>query len=394
VLATGAGAIAAILAWRFASHPEVLAWFRPAIWQAVLRLWAKSPLVGVGPGGLGDAAGQVRLLHADHIGHYQYLISYAESTPLGLLVQTGLVGFGIAVVAGILWLLRARRDGALSFAPLLSVMMGMAVMAAFHDVVTLEIVVWWWVLALGLIEAAHGISSRSFRQAPEQPVSRTLRGLVLALVVRWGIVQPAWARWLWRPDPPDTVQAARAQAAERWYDQPLEWRVRSLLDERAWTWPTAAEALATGREAVRIHPGASRLWLILGQVNYRILTDLGPWPDSVSGARAAFARASELEPYQPWPWLEWARLERELGNLDESAELARRALAAEPHAVRARLFLARVELDRGNMQLAREALESAAASTVLRKRAGLTTYEKELLAAPTWQFREIEETLR
>ena len=74
--------------------------------------------------------------------------------------------------------------------------------------------------------------------------------------------------------------------------------------------------------------------------------------------------------------------------------MARRALAAEPHAVRARLFLARVELDRGNMRLAREALESAAASTVFRKRAGLTTYEKELLAAPMWQFREIEEALR
>ncbi len=74
--------------------------------------------------------------------------------------------------------------------------------------------------------------------------------------------------------------------------------------------------------------------------------------------------------------------------------MARRALAAEPHAIRARLFLARVELDRGNMRSAREALESAAASTVLRKRAGLTTYEKELLAAPMWQFREIEEALR
>ncbi len=67
---------------------------------------------------------------------------------------------------------------------------------------------------------------------------------------------------------------------------------------------------------------------------------------------------------------------------------------AEPHAIRAQLFLARVELDRGNMRLAREALESAAASTVLRKRAGLTTYEKELLEAPMWQFREIEEALR
>ena len=217
VLAIGTGAIMAVVVWRFASHSEVLAWFRPTIWRAVLHLWATHPLVGVGPGGLGDAAGAVRLLHADHVGHHQYLISYAESTPLGLLVQTGLVGLGIAVVAAVLWLLRARRDGALSFAPLRSGVVGMAVMAAFHDVVTLEIVVWWWVLAFGLIEAARGTSRPSCHQVPEQPLARTARGLVLALIVLWGIVEPAWARWLWRTDPPDTVQVARAQAAERWY---------------------------------------------------------------------------------------------------------------------------------------------------------------------------------
>jgi lipopolysaccharide biosynthesis regulator YciM len=74
--------------------------------------------------------------------------------------------------------------------------------------------------------------------------------------------------------------------------------------------------------------------------------------------------------------------------------LVRRALNVEPHAIRAWLFLGRVELDRGNVRLAREALESARSSSALRKRVGLKTYEKELLAGPAWQFRELEEALR
>ncbi len=66
------------------------------------------PLFGVGPGGLVDAAGPTRLLHEDHVGQHQFLVTYAESTPLGLLVQTGAVGLALAVVAAGLWLRRGR----------------------------------------------------------------------------------------------------------------------------------------------------------------------------------------------------------------------------------------------------------------------------------------------
>lgn len=393
-LVTGAGAIAAILVWRFVSQPDILAWFRPSIWQAVLLLWTAHPLVGVGPGGLVDAAGPVRLLHDDHVGQHQFLITYAESSPLGLAVQLGLVGCVIAAVAVVLWARHSQRAGAPTSAPWWALVIGMTVMAAFHDFVTIEIVLWWWALALGLIEASGGTSSGPYRRLPEHWWARTLRGLVLAFVVLWGVVQPAWARWLWRVEAKDAALVARANAAEPWFDRPLEWQVRSLLDQRVWTWQTAAEALAVANKAVRVHPGASRLWLILGQVQYRVITDFGPWPESVVDARAAFARAAELEPHLPWPWLEWARLERSLGNLDESVSLVRKALAAEPHAIRARLFLARVELDLGNVRLARQALEAARTSSALRTRAGLKPYEQELLSAPAWQFREIDEALQ
>jgi cytochrome c-type biogenesis protein CcmH/NrfG len=129
-------------------------------------------------------------------------------------------------------------------------------------------------------------------------------------------------------------------------------------------------------------------------VRARVVGDFGPWPDSVRVAREAFARAVELEPHQPWSLLEWARFERNLGRTDDAVNLVRRALGEEPHTVRARLFLARLELDRGGVKAAREAYEAAVESARLRARLDLNAYERELLGAPMWQFRELEEALR
>ena len=56
--------------------------------------------------------------------------------------------------------------------------------------------------------------------------------------------------------------------------------------------------------------------------------------------------------------------------------------------------LARLELDRGQLENAREALERAEASDRLRTRRGLNGYERELIAAPRWQFQELQEALR
>jgi hypothetical protein len=62
--------------------------------------------------------------------------------------------------------------------------------------------------------------------------------------------------------------------------------------------------------------------------------------------------------------------------------------------VQARLFLARLELDRGAVGAAHEAYVAAAESARLRARIDLNRYERELLAAPSWQFRELAEALR
>jgi len=393
-LVVGAGALgaAAVLAWRFVSQPDILAWYRPAIWMGVLKIWAAHPLMGVGPGGLADAAGPARLLHADHIGQHQFLIAYAESSPLAVLVQTGVVGVLLAALAAVLWARSAKARHLLASLALRAALVAMIVIGLFHDLLTVDVVLWWWAIAFGLLE------SKGFAMKNPEPVvgdraARTAVAFAILVVMLWGVVAPSWARWLWSTEDRNVQVMERAVRAEPWYDTPLEWRVRALLLIEPWTWEDAAEALARSRHAVRIHSGAARRWGDLALVNARIVTDFGPWPDAVEGARSAFAHACELEPHLPWHWLEWARLERTMGDPEKASAQARRALAEEPNTVRAWLFLARLGLDSGRIGEAREALTRAQAAASKSRLPGLNAYERELLAAPAWQFRELEEAL-
>jgi len=273
-------------------------------------------------------------------------------------------------------------------------LVAMAVMGAFHDMLTVDVVLWWWALSIGLMEASADPPNPTNGLSISSASGRTVVGLAFSFIVLWGVVQPAWARWVWRSEKPNQVVAARTLRIEPWFDAPLEWQTRELLKESQWSWETVAEATAVSGEAVRVHPGAARLWSIRATVHARVVAEFGPWPDSVDGAREGFARAVRLEPHQPWSFLEWARFERNLGNADDAVNLVRRALDEEPHTVRARLFLARLELDRGAVEAAREAYEAAVDSARLGTRLDLNAYERELLSAPTWQFDELREALR
>jgi len=393
-IATGALGATAILVWRFVSQPDILAWFRPSIWAAVLRLWAEHPIVGVGPGGLVDAMGAMRILHADHVGQRQFLIAYAESSPLAVLVQTGAVGFLLVLTAVVLWLRGTRTTGTLASAPFRAALAAMAAMAAFHDLITADIVLWWWAAVLGIMEAPNLRGRAAESSVVGKRGARAATAAIFVYVVLWGVVEPSWARWLWRSGNHDVALVDRTVRAEPWYWVPLDWRANELFAKTKWDWETAGEAMTRSREALDVRSGSGVLWGGVALTQARVVSDLGPWPDAVREARRAFSRAAELEPHQPWYWLEWARFERTMGRIDEAVGLARRAVAEEPHAVRAWLFIARLELDRGQVDAARRALSIARTSFAMRARHNLNTYERDLLDAPAWQFREIEEALQ
>jgi len=146
------------------------------------------------------------------------------------------------------------------------------------------------------------------------------------------------------------------------------------------------------RVAVETDPGKYLLWSDFARVRRRVTLELGSWPDAVEGVRHGFSRACALEPKLPWTWLESARFERSLGNLDVAARHARQAVAAEPFFVRGWLFLTRVETDLGHIESARRSLALAKEAKKRQFKAS-THYEHELLRAPDWQFAELHAAL-
>jgi O-antigen ligase len=381
-VAGGAALGLAALLWRFASQPDFLAWHRIAIWRAALAIWSHRPWTGVGPGCLVEAAGVERILHPDQVGRYQFVISFAESTPLAVLVQTGVVGLGLAVVAALGWWRRRRESGV---APPTAFRAGLAAAVTFglfHDVLTLDVVLWWWATVLGCLEAGTATPATAPAGRPA-PGTRAAIGLALAWLTLWGVTAPAMARWRASRSQPTSGEVERILRLEPWYADAPAARVEALLGApERWSWTEAGEALTWAREAARVHPGLARRWAALGTVHLRVLTDLGGTTHDAEAARRALDRACALDPHLPWHWLERARLERVLGDRDGAVRLCRRALAEEPNTVRGWLMLARLELEAGRVAGAREAVAEATRRAALVGRPGLTDYERELLVLP------------
>ena len=376
----GAGSVLAlgVLAWRFISQPDVLAWHRVSIWWAVLKIWLTRPLTGVGPGCLVEAAGTERILHAEEVGRYQFVVGYAESTPLAILVQLGLLGVVLACLVVGTWFLGAHRSQVLRSRPVVASLAAIVVLSLFHDFLTLDLVLWWWAVLVGCIGARAQLSI----DAPPLERTNSLRwsaAVVMVWLTAWGILTPAFARWTWHADEPTTPHVIRTLRIEPWLSTAPAGRVRRLMDDPdQWGWQEAAEALHWARTAVNAHPGLARLWADLGNVHLRILTDLGGTEHDVEAARATLTRACELDPRLPWHWLERARLERVSGNLELAIRWTRHALEQEPNTIRGWLFLSRLELELGRMGAARDALTEAERLSRL-DRSNLNDYELELV---------------
>ena len=392
VVAASTVALGLVL-WRFVQSPDSLAWHRLEIWRALWPLVADHPLVGVGPGWLEEATGVVRIAHHGSIARWGHIIGSAESTPYGLLVRTGFVGLGLAVFGGTLWWRRERSEGRAPSKGGLAVAAGIGVLAVFHDYLMVDVVLWWWAVLLGAVCAIDHAPAEGRRRELPGGAWRLVAGLAGGFLVLWTIAQPAHARRLWWSAPSTAELAERAVRAEPWFAEPSRWRAGDLLQREPWSWETAAEALGWSRRAAATHPGSSRVWMEVGQAHGRVITDLGPWPDAIDGARDGYRRATELEPHLPWAWLQWAQLERTLGHTEDARRLAERAVAEEPNFVRGRLLLARMNLDAGDRATAIEAFDQGRSAFELRRRGSLTDYERDLLRAPGWQVEEIARAL-
>jgi hypothetical protein len=381
-----------LLAWRFAVRPDALAWHRVEIWRALWPLVAGAPLHGVGPGWLEEATGVVRIAHEGGIARWGHVIGSAESTPYGLLVRTGFVGLGFAAAAAAAWWRRTRRcpDRLPVAAP--AVLAGMAVLALFHDFLDVDVVLWWWAALAGLALPLPPAAGGERREAGALRV-RVPAALALAFAVLWSVATPALARRAWWSGPSTAARAERAERAEPWFSEPLEWRVDELLARPEWSWPEAAEAISWSRRAVDVHPGRAQAWSTLGEVHARVVAELGPWPDALDGAREGFGRATALEPHLPWHWARWAAFERSAGRLEEASRLVDRALAEEPHFVRGWLLRSRLELDRGDGAAAAASFERARTSALAGRGQSLSDYERDLLRAPAWQVEELAAAL-
>lgn len=377
-----AGIAASAVVWRFVSQPDLLAWHRVSIWWTVIKIWATRPLTGVGPGSLVEAAGVERILHPDEIGRYQFVVGVAESSPLGVLVQLGVVGMLIAVVVTVLWLTALRQRGTLRQSPVQAAVLSVACFALFHDLLTADPVLWWWAVLAGCAERPFRTAD-GHRSGSSPRAARWILGMAMLWLTAWGVVAPAWARVVFRAGPPAASRVERALRLEPWFDDAPAARARMLTETpEPWSWRTAAEALHWAERARRAHPGLARRWADLGLVHLRVLTDLGGTDHDAEAARDALTRACELDPHLPWHWLERARLERVLGDSDQAVRFVHRALAEEPNTVRGWLMLARLELERGRVGAARQALNEATTRAGLIERSGLADYERELLMAP------------
>lgn len=388
-VALAAAAAAALLVWRFAAAPDSLAWHRLAIWRAVWDLVLAHPVLGVGPGLLADATGVVRIAHAEPIATYGHIIGSAESTVLGLLVRSGWAGL-VTAGAGLVALLRsAVRRGLLAAPPSIGVLLAIATLAAVHDVLDQGVVLWWWglLVAWAIPVPDGGAESRS-------PLGvRATVATIAAGAVLWGIVQPAYARRLWWGGASTVELAERALRAEPWLAEAARWRVEDLLGRPDWSWQTAAEAQAWSRRLIDLHRGAAESWSLGGQVDSRIATQLGAWQRVVEAARDRYRTATGLEPRLPWHWFRWAQFERAMGEFDDAAALAERAVQQEPHFVRGWLFLARVRIDLGLYESARDARDHAHQAVRLAEGRRLSEYEGELVRFERWQVEELSREL-
>jgi len=373
----------ATLLHRFTTAGDPFPYERSRIWGADLRCFSGDPLLGVGPGIFQHVSERFNFPLEGPV-RYGRRFQAPHSDYLGLLVETGIVGFaaGVFLLARILVLLRrqARHSRRLSL-PLLPAFAALAVQGLVEDLTRRPAL---------LLTAAILVASVSMRpeeaNCPEKPAPSLLRRAFFGAAP----LALAWMACVLNPYVAFRNDRAMKQAATLGEMQTRFAAALHANPYQAGTWGFPASAFLAADppvdltldlyarfrreldQGIRMDSTSADLFILRARLETRAFRFLFHDAATVHRALESYREGVRRVPHDPRPRVELANFLRELGRLPEAQSHLRRALEEEPGFLGARLFLASLLLEGGDREGAqKEWLE------VLSVRRKLLTYRPE-----------------
>jgi tetratricopeptide (TPR) repeat protein len=340
---------AVVLALRLATDRDPLRFGRLRIWRAAAGAALAELPLGAGPSGFVDAVLPHNFPRDGEAARYHRIPALAESDVLQLATTLGLPGVacGLGLALAMVRRLRGARG------------CGVAAALAATSAVNTQLIVpaVAWVATLAVAAVLPRPRGRPVRLAPLLTAALLLAVAVpVALALRWpsaGLGE----------DPASLI--ARADAA--WSATPSD--------------PALADAEALAWRATRLVPRNGRAWRTLGTVQLERARRRGD-AGLARAAAATFAEARRVNPLDAWAALGQGQAQRLVGEAAAARTALEAAVRLEPNFVPAWLELALLDLERGDLVRAHEALTRITAARQRRIPAAFVSdYERALLAA-------------
>lgn len=303
---------------RFLKSDDPYSLKRVDIWRASLSGIKEKPLLGWGPGQFETLYWRKGLPQEGEPVRFERTTAFAHNDYLQLLAETGIPG-GLFLLWAILGLWRSRlRDPAHSGASAVWVAVGTFCLVNFPLVLPVN-----GALLGGLLAAEPG-RWRHRRIFPYDAIfpPRVFRLLLTLGVLGFGAVGVGsfWGDRRWPGI--GTVDSA-------WVDRRLA-DAGTRLHSADPNGQAEAERILNGLRPWNAH--RADLWRDWGHLEWEHRS-----PPRWDAADESYRRALDLKPRQaPW-WMEWAGLREQRGDRRAVKEFLRRALALEPHYVKASL---------------------------------------------------------
>lgn len=382
---------------RIAADPY--AWSRLKIWRGALEAFLDRPWLGFGPGGLDPFGSRYALPDPGPVARFAKVFHQPHSDPLDALVSLGLLG-AVALGAGLAWLgVRAGRTDrhAESIPPQrVAAWIALAALAA-HGLVD-GFLGQRPVVALAAAALFGGLAGPSLRRsAPVWRPTGLPRALAAAGVVT-ALVSGEALPWLaYRLDAEGAPRAAALV-------DPLRPRFHVAAAGPAGSADTAggsggpeeelARALVRVERAVLAAPALESPWAERARLLEAACRGPLPERDTCAAALASWSAVIARDPHDVFARRARGRLHRALGDEAAARTDLRLALSIEPTFLGARIDLARLQLERGELAAARAELQElrARAAEVDGVRSG-SARARELLRVDPEAVRELSRGL-